>query len=474
MVNDEDRGKILALVHSELEPVEADRLRARMEKEADLRAEFDSLAAVSDDIEELLTRPATDDLSDEQQAKILGRKKSRRMGFFLAAASAMAAGLVAVLMLPPSENLQNLEGADQAKGIVASEPVAPLDGETSQVAAPPPQAVSALQEEMAGAGNVASPDNLVPPAQGPTRLGGLSGRKESREEMPAHQAEKKEKPKAKLKAKPKTKLEKQADTLKKSQVKITMSARQKRQVVNQAPSKGAVVQSAPPAAEPPSAEKMEVGEIKMAPPTQNETVADSADSFESFDDGDSAPAAQLEKRSHPDRSRRDDFADANEPAMEAESDSLVANESVADSDNFVEGTSPKPFGSSGEGSSAPAPAPAPAEPAPATPAEPLRMGVYAKRAQFSKNLDRKKALHFIQVKLDGKVGCLPPGMAEVKVLQASIRTKADGSIVKISTQPSGLIIADCLRSRLGNTKNAFRSKNGKPGSIILQIKNFAP
>ncbi|NJM10318.1 MAG: hypothetical protein HC883_05525 [Bdellovibrionaceae bacterium] len=96
-----------------------------------------------------------------------------------------------------------------------------------------------------------------------------------------------------------------------------------------------------------------------------------------------------------------------------------------------------------------------------------KMGVVASKAKISANLNRKKALVFVQRQLDGKPTCLP---AKAKTITAVVAVAKDGSITKVTTTPKNAAAAKCLKTKLAGKPAALKSKT--TSKLTLQIKNL--
>lgn len=141
MVNEQDRAKILAFVHGELDQLETQKLATRIESEEPLRVEFEALLAASDALEDLFLKPAKDDLSPEQIAVLLKKNpkplfRKPQRSFYIAGGAVFAASLAFVLFMKmevPKPGLEMEPVATQAP----APPAAPTEPATAGGGVPP-------------------------------------------------------------------------------------------------------------------------------------------------------------------------------------------------------------------------------------------------------------------------------------------------------------------------------------------------
>ena len=104
MVSEADRDKLIAFLHGELNPLDADRIAARLKTEEDLRLEYQALLAVDEQLGDLFVAPAQHDLNPDQVSRVLSAPKSqvtplRRRPSFKAGGLALAASFVLAVMV---------------------------------------------------------------------------------------------------------------------------------------------------------------------------------------------------------------------------------------------------------------------------------------------------------------------------------------------------------------------------------------
>lgn len=346
MVNEQDRTKILAFVHGELDQLETQKLAERIESDAELRREFEAMLETSDALEDLFLKPATEDLSIKQIEGLLAKAdtvkpiKSRKQ-FYIAAAGVFAASVAFVVSMQlheqkdePVEFAHINDVAKQVPDVAANAPMPSPPAEPVQPAAQA-EAANTISAEMSG----------TPPA---------------------------------------------------------------------------AASAATPAPEEPKA-RMVVSSKQKAKSTHI--------------------GAMQRKQAEP------EIAQAEPPALEKPADAFGMKSSFVAGNSEADETAP----TAAEVSS-------------------KKMGVIASKAKFSPGMNAKKALVYIQQKLDGKTTCVPAELSSLKSIQAVVTVDKTGMITKVQTTPASPDTAKCLKTKLAGKPAVFKSNAG--GRITLQIKNF--
>jgi len=369
-VNEQDRAKILAFVHGELDQLETQKLATRIEAEEPLRQEFEALLSASDALEDLFLQPAKDDLSPKQIQAIMSQAKGPskmpkltaiprpRKSFFIAGGAVFAASLAFVLFMkmdkPQHEELQ----AETA--MMDARPAA------QQASAPPADA---------GAG-VPPVDNLA-----------------AQEAPPA-----------------------EADPQQTVAMNEGARSKDRRAAAPSKVGKGAAKMGD-------LAKKKEAAAFG-----QNENVSAEAETSSDMLVADSAPMAAAPP---PQAAGESIPMEAAAKAQSTRADAMML-----------------------------------------TGATPKKMGVIASRVKFTKNMNNKKAMLYLQQKLDGKTSCIPTQLSMIKTMQVVIAVDKTGLIKSIKTTPASPDTAKCLKAKLGNKPAAFKPANKANGTITVQLKNF--
>lgn len=166
MVSEQDREKLVAFVHGELNQLEGQRLAARFQTEEDLRLEYEALLATNDALEDLFLTPAKEDLSRARverilrQARGVDKSASQRRIFYAASGAVLAASLALVLWTKPTFKNEKL--------VAPSAPTAALEAvesTRSQVVEnrnqPQPEGMSVAAEAPAAPSVVAESSELA-------------------------------------------------------------------------------------------------------------------------------------------------------------------------------------------------------------------------------------------------------------------------------------------------------------------------
>lgn len=126
MVSDQDRDKLIAFTHGELDQIETQRISARLNTDENFRREFEALLAASDALEDFFIQPAKEDLSAEQIHKIMSAVRTQsgsRRGWYLGAGgAAMAACLALVLWTQQHTQIMEKSATEPAAQAVAAAP----------------------------------------------------------------------------------------------------------------------------------------------------------------------------------------------------------------------------------------------------------------------------------------------------------------------------------------------------------------